>query len=171
MTTPSRAVVLTYLCLAIIQARAATPEAPHQGEVRELSAAVMPFDMAATTHVFTRTAHGGIQRVIVKTPSDTEQVRLIRAHLRELADRFGRRDFSGPAHVHGSGMPGLAELTAAAPQDLLIAYRDVPGGAVVEYTSNQGRIVAALHRWFDAQLADHGADAMMGHDHSMSHPN
>jgi hypothetical protein len=25
--------------------------------------------------------------------------------------------------------------------------------------------VAALHQWFDAQLSDHGADAMAGHMH------
>jgi hypothetical protein len=26
-------------------------------------------------------------------------------------------------------------------------------------------LVGALHKWFDAQLSDHGADAMEGHHH------
>jgi hypothetical protein len=62
-------------------------------------------------------------------------------------------------------MPGLAELQAAKPGQIAIAYRDILGGAELAYTTSDANLAAALHRWFDAQLSDHGADAMEGHAH------
>jgi hypothetical protein len=62
-------------------------------------------------------------------------------------------------------MPGLAALKAARPGQVAIEYRDVSGGAELRYRTADARLVAALHAWFDAQLSDHGADAMAGHHH------
>jgi hypothetical protein len=62
-------------------------------------------------------------------------------------------------------MPGLAELRAAPPGQLTITYRDLPGGAELLFRTRDANLVAALHQWFDAQLGDHGADAMEGHLH------
>ena len=59
-------------------------------------------------------------------------------------------------------MPGLAALKAAKPGEIAISYRDVDGGAERTYWSNGAHLVDSLHSWFDAQLADHGADAMEG---------
>ena len=90
-----------------------------------------------------------------------------------MSARFQRGDFSGPAHIHGVDMPGLAELRAARPGQLVIRCRDVPGGAELTYRSANRRLVHAVHRWFDAQLADHGPDAVAGHAHhhaGMMHP-
>jgi len=125
----------------------------------------MPFDLKATTHVFTRTRDGGVQRVVAKNRADSNQVKLVRAHLRDIEAEFRRGDFSGPAHIHGADMPGLAQLKAAKPGEVRIAYRDVPAGAQLTYRTANPQLVAALHRWFDAQLSDHGADAMAGHEH------
>jgi hypothetical protein len=97
-----------------------TPNPSRQNAVRERSADVMPFDINATTHVFTKRPNGGVQRVVVKTPDDTQQIVLIRHH------------------------------------------------AEIQYSSSNPKVVSALHEWFDAQLADHGTDAMAGHD-SMQH--
>lgn len=62
-------------------------------------------------------------------------------------------------------MPGLAQLKAAKPGEISIAYRDVKGGAELTYRTRKAELVSALHAWFDAQLSDHGADAMAGHLH------
>jgi hypothetical protein len=56
---------------------------------------------------------GGVQRVVAKSPDNTPQIGMIRAHLKMIAKKFNRGDFSEPAHVHGPDMPGLAELRAA----------------------------------------------------------
>jgi hypothetical protein len=42
------------------------------------------------------------------------------------------------------------------------------GGEIADHT-DEPRLVAALHVWFDAQLSDHGHDVMAGHDPGMMH--
>jgi hypothetical protein len=144
-------------------AQQASPQ--RQRDVARRGADVMPFNLEATTHVFTKTARGGIQRVVAKNPSDLGQVRLVREHLREIQLQFEHGDFSGPAHIHGQDMPGLAELQAAPRGAISLAYQQVQAGAQLTYSSRDRKLVAALHRWFDAQLSDHGKDAMAGHLH------
>ncbi len=156
--------------LAVAPAFSQTADTARQEIVRQRSADVMPFDMNATTHVFTKTPTGGIQRVILKTPGDAGQTALIRHHLRDIANKFAHGDFGASADVHGADMPGLAALKSAIPGDLQVRYRDVQSGAEIRYSSRNPKVVVALHEWFDAQLADHGTDAMAGHDHaSMQH--
>ena len=41
-------------------------------------------------------------------------------------------------------------------------YEPVPDGARLRFSSRAPALVAALHRWFAAQLSDHGADATTG---------
>ena len=74
------------------------------GEVAQRGAHVMPFDLEKTTHVFSKTAEGGLQQVVVKDKSDTEQINLIRTHLSEIAQDFKKGDFSKPARIHGETM-------------------------------------------------------------------
>ena len=110
----------------------------------------------------------GIQQVVVKHP-DPKQVALIRRHLAMMAQQFSAGDFKAPEAIHGNDMPGLAVLREARSGALKIEYRDLPEGGAIVYHSNDARLVAALHEWFDAQLSDHGRDAMAGHDPGMMH--
>ena len=86
-----------------------------QAEVARRGADVMPFDLQATTHTFTKTADGGTQRVTAKNSADSRQVDLVRAHLHDIQARFLKGDFSGSVHIQGEAMPGLAQLKAADP--------------------------------------------------------
>jgi hypothetical protein len=138
-----------------------------QAEVARLGADVMPFSLKATTHIFTKTSAGGAQRVVARNAADTKQVGLVRAHLHEIQTQFLNGDFSGPSHIRGSEMPGLAQLKTAKPGQVAIDYKDVTGGAELTYRTIDAALVTALHEWFDAQLSDHGADAMAGHPHHM----
>ena len=148
---------------------AAAADPQRQSEVAARGAEVMPFKLDATTHVFTKTATGGLQQVVAKDPKDSEQIAMIRVHLGQIAQAFQRRDFSGPTQTHDAQMPGLAKLKAAGPGELTIRYRELANGAQVEYSSRSPEVITAIHEWFDAQLSDHGADAMEGHDPSMHH--
>lgn len=139
------------------------PAGQRQVDVARRGKEVMPFSLAATTHIFTKTAQGGVQQVVLKNSEDTEQVRLTRLHLQEIREQFLKGDYSGPTRIHGHDMPGLAELKAAAPGQVAITYADIKGGAELSYATANSALVAALHRWFDAQLSDHGKDAMAGH--------
>ncbi len=151
------------LLLAMPLAHAA--DAARQGEVARRGADVMPFSLKATQHIFTKTSTGGTQTVVARNHADREQVRLVRQHLHEIQQQFRRGDFAGPAHIHGEDMPGLAQLKAAPPGAIRIGYRNVAGGAELSYRTRNPELVSALHEWFDAQLADHGPDAMAGHEH------
>ena len=140
-------------------------EATRQEIVAARGIDVMPFSLKATTHVFTKTDRGGIQQVVAKDPKDVLQVRLTREHLQEIAAQFAKGDFTGPTHIHGAEMPGLQDLKQARPGEIDIQYTAIDGGGQVSFSTANPALVGALHKWFDAQLSDHGVDAMEGHHH------
>ncbi|WP_319406979.1 hypothetical protein [uncultured Desulfosarcina sp.] len=120
---------------------------------------VMPFDISKAVHIFKMTASGGIQRVVAKDPSENDQISLIRRHLKQEAENFQRGDFSDPAKLHGAGMPGLRELQGGAHR-ISIFYTDVPAGGAIRFETSDIHLITAVHRWFGAQLSEHGADAV-----------
>ncbi|MBT2365810.1 aspartate carbamoyltransferase [Streptomyces sp. ISL-10] len=130
--------------------------------VAERGKTVMPFDLEQTTHRFIPTTRGGTQHVVVDQRGDTEQIALIRTHLRKEAGAFSRGDFADPARIHGAGMPGLAELREGYDR-IEVHYDDRANGATLTYTTEDSALVDALHDWFEAQLGDHGAHAESGH--------
>jgi hypothetical protein len=83
-----------------------------QRVVAERGAAVMPFDLEATTHVFDPTATGGVQTVVADDPAHADEVELVRDHLRREQARFRVGDFGHPTTIHGDDMPGVAVLQA-----------------------------------------------------------
>jgi hypothetical protein len=121
----------------------------------------MPFDLERTTHRFAKATDGGVQTVVADDPADAAQVALVRSHLRAEAARFVAGDFGDPARIHGDAMPGLAELRGATGR-VRVGYRELPAGAALTFTTAEPVLVDALHRWFDAQLGDHGAHAEAG---------
>lgn len=161
--------VMLFLMLAT--GIAAATESPHSApssqdrveDVARRGALVMPFDLDRTRHVFTRNASGGVQRVVVQDAKDAPQIMLIRKHLAKVSAEFRQGRFTDPEQIHGEEMPGLRELRAARPGQLHIDVREHPLGGEIIYRSDDTKLVAALHRWFDGQLADHGKHAMPGH--------
>ena len=131
-----------------------------QEEVAVKGAAVMPFDLARTTHFFDDSATGGVETVTANDRSDAGQVALVRSHLAAEAERFGRGDFSDPAKIHGAGMAGLAALSRAGAK-LRVTYADLPAGASLTFASADPAVIAAVHDWFAAQRSDHAAHAHM----------
>lgn len=163
LTTLAMATALAFAAIAP-QATAATAE-DRQAQVATRGAKVMPFDLDRTRHVFTKTATGGEQRVVALAADDAAQATLIRAHLKDIAERFAKGDFSGPAFIHGEDMPGLAELRRAQPGQWTAQYREVENGGEIVYASSLPALVQAIHAWFDAQVSDHGRHAQHGQRH------
>ena len=128
-----------------------------QEQVARRGGQVMPFDLERTTHVFRPTASGGVQTV-VSDDRDPEQVGLIRRHLRKEPASFARGVFTDSRDIHGSHMPGLATLEARA-AELRVRYEEVARGARIRFTADDRELVDAIHRWFEAQAADHGDHA------------
>jgi hypothetical protein len=131
----------------------------HQEHGDHLGASVMPFDLARTNHIFTPTADGGTQEVVSKD-GDPQQIALIRDHLRKEAAAFARGDYADPTSIHGANMPGLNELKVGADR-VRVAFEELPQGARLRFSTRDPALVAALHQWFEAQVREHGADAVM----------
>ena len=131
----------------------------HQQQNDHLGASVMPFDLTRSTHVFTPTADGGTQEVISKD-SDPQQIALIRDHLRKEAAAFAHGDYTDPTSIHGTDMPGLKELKAGAAR-IRIAFEELPQGARLQFSTSDAALTVALHQWFEAQVREHGGDAIM----------
>lgn len=109
---------IAIVCLTALAASAGAPaqtmdhqkhmagmaDAQRQAEVAQRGKTVMPFSLKATTHIFTKNAEGGTQRVVARKANDAAQVKLVRQHLQEIKDQFLKDDFSGPTQIHGPGM-------------------------------------------------------------------
>lgn len=120
-------------------------------------------------HIFSKTEKGGLQQVIVKKSSNAEQIKLIHDHLSKISQEFIHGDFSNPIKIHGEAMPGLAELRTAKPGLIKIAYKALPNGAEIDYSTDEPKLIKAIHQWFDAQLNDHARHAMPVHPHHLMH--
>lgn len=129
-----------------------------QEHVHQMAHHVMPFKMSNTLHIFKMTESGGIQKVIVKNTDDIKQVALIQQHLKHEAEKFQHGDYSDPARLHGSNMPGLDELQTGA-SSIKVLYASIPAGAQITFETTNIQLLTAIHRWFGAQLSEHGADA------------
>jgi hypothetical protein len=151
-------------CLATLGALRAVgllqPHAPPDrvSMVHEMGGSVMPFALDSTLHIFEMTDSGGIQDVVAKDSTDHAQIALIRRHLMHEAELFRSGNFSDPASIHGNAMPGLEALSAGADR-IRIVYTPLPTGGRITYGTRDPELITAVHRWFGAQLSDHGADA------------
>ena len=129
-----------------------------QEHVHQMGHSVMPFDLSKTTHIFRMTESGGVERVIVTDPAARDQVALIQQHLQHEAKAFQRGDYSDPTSLHGADMPGLKDLESGAAR-IRVSYTALPNGAEITFETADLHLLTAIHRWFGAQLSEHGSDA------------
>ncbi len=132
-------------------------------EVDQRMQQVVPFALDQTLETFTKTVHGGVQHVVAKSADNTQQIKLIQAHLLKIANEFRKGDFSVTERVHGANMPGLAQLKMAETDDIKFEYKALPNGAQIHYSTEYPQYVQALHEWFDAQKTEHGNDVIPEH--------
>ena len=132
--------------------------------------AQVPYALDQTLQTFTKTVHGGVQHVVAKSADSTLQIKLIRAHLLQLANKFRKGDFSASERMHGADMPGLAQLKMAKIDDIKFAYKTLENGAQIHYSTEYPFLAQALHLWFDAQINDHGNDIIQEHSKHHSTP-
>ena len=94
------AVLIVSLAMIVLYRPSMAPAQSRQEEVAGRGAKVMPFDLEQTMHVFQKLKDGGLQKVVVKDPTNKQQIALIQSHLKEEAERFRNGDFSDPAKIH-----------------------------------------------------------------------
>ena len=158
MTIKIMAVVVALSSATPALAQPIGHDADHTGH---LGAGVMPFDLNRSLHVFSPSSTGGVQ-IVISLDGDAAQIDLIRAHLAEEAAAFARGDYADPTAIHGTAMPGLAALQASGGR-VQVSFEPMPRGAQLDFEAGDPVLVAAVHRWFEAQVRDHGGDAIMRH--------
>ena len=151
-----RATVLAALTACV--AMSASAQTTQQEHVHQMSHGVMPFDMSKTVHVFKMTEQGGVERVVIREAAASDQIPLIQQHLQHEAQKFQKGNYSDPARLHGADMPGLKDLEEGASQ-IRVSYAALPNGAEITFETTDLHLLTAVHRWFGAQLSEHGADA------------
>lgn len=115
----------------------------------------MGVNQYTSTHRFDDLPDGG-RIELQRDPGDSAGVRTIRAHLRSIAEAFGRGDFSTPMFVHAREVPGTAVM-AAKRDAIRYAYSPLPGGGEVRITSGDPEAVRAIHEFLAYQRGDHRA--------------
>lgn len=121
---------------------------------------VMPFSLSKTLHIFQKNTNGGTQSVVVRDVTDIADLSLIRMHLQMEAQNFAIGNFSDPTGLHGEDMPGLSLLKKNYPK-MKVAYSEIDKGAKIDFVTTDNEMIIAVHSWFDAQVSDHGNDAIM----------
>jgi hypothetical protein len=129
-----------------------------QHMIHSESPEVMPFDMNKVTHYFIKTDTGGLLMLKTKDTRDTTQANLIISHLEKEYKLFSNADFSDPKTLHGAHMPGL-DILSGSKGKFKVEFKKLPDGAQLIFTSKDSLVQNAIHKWFDAQLRDHGKDA------------
>ena len=130
-----------------------------QADMGARAAEVMPFDLDATHHTFTKTDQGGVEEIVAIDPADDRNIALIRSHLEFESAEFRNGNFSDPARIHGMDMPGLQELEAGASR-VDVRYEAISSGGRITYSSDEPELIVALHAWFDRQTTDHSTPGM-----------
>ncbi|MFL5560477.1 MAG: hypothetical protein ACJ79K_03295 [Gemmatimonadaceae bacterium] len=118
----------------------------------------MGVDQYSSAHVFEALPDGG--RIVLerKDASDSAGVRIIRAHMRTIADAFGRGDFTAPGMVHMTKVPGT-EVMAAKRDVISYVAVDRPAGGEVRLTTSDTVAIRAIHEFLAFQRMDHRAPA------------
>ena len=115
----------------------------------------MGVDQYTSAHRFEPLSDGG-RIALQRDTADRAGVETIRAHMRDIADRFARGDFTIPGFVHAGDVPGTRVM---ADRKTHIAYemRELPGGAEVRIRSDDPMAIAAIHEFLAFQRTDHRA--------------
>jgi len=117
---------------------------------------VMGVNQYTSAHVFEDLPDGG--RVVLERAdaADTADIAKIRAHMRDIASRFSRGDFTIPGFVHAQEVPGTRVMAERKTQITYEAH-DLPGGGEVRIRSRDSAAVAAVHKFLAFQRSDHRA--------------
>lgn len=115
----------------------------------------MGVDQYTSAHRFEPLPDGG-RIELQRDTADAAGIQTIRAHMRDIADRFSRGDFTIPGFVHARDVPGTRVMSERRAQ---ITYepRELPGGGEVRIRTTDSTAVAAIHEFLAFQRSDHRA--------------
>jgi TusA-related sulfurtransferase len=126
----------------------------HHAGVNERGDKVMGFSHEKTIHRFRLMADGGLIEIVARDPNDFTSRDQIRAHLREIEQKFSAGDFTAPALIHAQTPPGLTVIKEL---NALINYQfgeNVAGGRLRILTTDP-KAISAIHEFLRFQISEH----------------
>lgn len=141
---------------------AATPDSAFDAMQRRGRTA-MGVDQYSSVHRFDALRDGG-RIELRRDRDDSVGTAAIRAHMREIAHAFASGDFTTPAMVHLTTVPGTDVMRA---RRGAISYEptDLPRGAALRIRSADPVAIAAIHRFLAFQRREHRVPANPGSAH------
>lgn len=135
--------------------RAANDSVSAFSALQARGATAMGVDQYTSSHVFESLPDGG-RIVLQRDSTDAAGTEVIRAHMRDIASRFGDGDFTIPGMVHAREVPGTREM-AAHRGDIRYVADTLPRGAEVRISSRDTAAISAIHAFLAFQRMDHRA--------------
>jgi hypothetical protein len=132
----------------------AAPNPDRHADVRRRGADAMGFSQQDTSHQFLLTRSGGLIRITVNDPDNTEEAGQIGIHLRQVAAQFARGDFSAPQLTHGTTPPGTAQMRQLRSRITYTAH-GIQDGAELIISSQDQKAITAIHQFLQFQIEDH----------------
>jgi len=114
----------------------------------------MGFSHEKTQHHFRLFKDGGSIEVVVKSPSDKDQIQAIRDHLKMIKGMFAGGDFHLPMFIHDRVVPGQKTMEALK-KKITYSYSDLTTGARVRMQTGNPKALAAIHNFLKFQVEDH----------------
>lgn len=145
---------LTIAAATVVGAQQTSTPSQHHAEVNKRGAHYMGFDQEKTAHHFYLYDDGGAIDVSVKTATDQTNLAAVRSHLPHIAMMFAQGHFDTPMLVHGTQVPGSADL-AKLKDRLTYKFVETPLGGRVDVVTADSAALAALHEFLRFQIADH----------------
>jgi hypothetical protein len=115
----------------------------------------MGVNQYTSAHRFEPLRDGG-RIELQRDTADRAGVETIRAHMRDIAARFSRGDFTIPGFVHARDVPG-ARVMAERRNQITYEARELPGGGEVRIRATDPAAVQAIHEFLAFQRSDHRA--------------
>jgi hypothetical protein len=126
----------------------------HQADVEKNGDMAMGFPHDATTHHFRLLPDGGAIEVTVNDAKDTENLAMIRMHLKHITSMFSSGDFSIPMFVHSEVPPGTTEMKDRR-ADISYTFEELPTGGRVRILTKNPDALNAVHDFLAFQIQDH----------------
>ena len=114
----------------------------------------MGFPHDKTTHHFRLLPDGGAIEVTVNDAKDTDDLQMIRMHLKHITAMFSNGDFSVPMFVHSEVPPGATEMKDRR-ADITYTFEELPLGGRIRITTTNRDALNAVHDFLNFQITDH----------------